>query len=99
MRRRYLVTLPMLILALGFLSACRPADTGPSGAGEQARITLPEPRRDSGVSVEEALWKRRSIRDYTGEALTLQEVSQLLWAVQGITDTTGKRTAPSAGAL
>lgn len=31
--------------------------------------------------------------------LTLAEVSQLLWATQGITDPEGKRTAPSAGAL
>ena len=91
--------MPMLILALGFLSACRPADTGPSGAEEYARIVLPEPRRDSGVSVEEALLKRRSVRDYTGEALNMQEVSQLLWAAQGITDSAGKRAAPSAGAL
>lgn len=31
--------------------------------------------------------------------LTLAEVSQLLWAAQGITGPGGKRTAPSAGAL
>ena len=62
-------------------------------------IKLPEPRYRSDVSVEEALLKRRSIRDYTGEPLTLQEVSQLLWAAQGITDPRGFRTAPSAGAL
>lgn len=62
-------------------------------------IRLPEPSYWSDVSVEEALSKRRSIRDYTDEALTLQEVSQLLWAAQGITDPRGFRTAPSAGAL
>lgn len=62
-------------------------------------IRLPEPSYWSDVSVEETFSKRRSIRDYTGEALTLQEVSQLLWAAQGITDPRGFRTAPSAGAL
>jgi len=67
-----------------------------TGVGE---IKLPEPRYRSDVSLEEALLKRRSIRDYTGEPLTLQEVSQLLWAAQGITDPRGFRTAPSAGAL
>lgn len=90
---------PMLILALSFLFACRPADTGPSPAEDNARIVLPEPRYDSDISVEEALLKRRSVRDYSGKALTLQEVSQLLWAAQGITDPWGLRTAPSAGAL
>lgn len=63
------------------------------------KLELPEPRRDSSVSIEETLLKRRSIREYSGEPLTLQEVSQLLWAAQGITDPGGLRTAPSAGAL
>ncbi len=63
------------------------------------RIKLPEPRYESETSVEEALSKRRSIRDYSGENLTLDEVSQLLWAAQGITAPWGGRTAPSAGAL
>jgi len=65
----------------------------------ELKVELPEPRYDSEVSVEEALLKRRSIREYTGEPLTLKEVSQLLWAAQGITDPKGFRTAPSAGAL
>lgn len=89
----------ILILALNFSAACKPLDTEPLPAEDNARITLPEPRYDSDVSLEEALLKRRSVRDYSDEALTLQEVSQLLWAAQGITDPSGKRTAPSAGAL
>ncbi len=63
------------------------------------RLKLPEPRYDGDVSVEEALLKRRSVREYATGYLTLQEVSQLLWAAQGITDPRGLRTAPSAGAL
>jgi len=63
------------------------------------RIKLPEPIYKSNVSVEEALSKRRSIRTYSGEYLTIEEVSQLLWAAQGITSPRGGRTAPSAGAL
>ena len=63
-------------------------------------IKLPEPRYDSETSIEEALLKRRSIRTYKNESLTIAEVSQLLWASQGITDLEmGFRTAPSAGAL
>jgi len=63
------------------------------------RTRLPEPRYDSDISLEESLLKRRSVRDYSGEPLSLGEVSQLLWAAQGITAQWGGRTAPSAGAL
>ncbi len=62
-------------------------------------VELPEPRHDSEFSLERAISKRRSIRAYQDEPLTLSEVSQLLWAAQGITDPRGFRTAPSAGAL
>lgn len=56
-------------------------------------------RRTTGfVSVEEALAKRRSIREYADEPLTIDRVMQLLWAAQGITNEEhGFRTAPSAG--
>ena len=62
-------------------------------------IGLPEPQYDGEVSLEQSLLQRRSIRSYTGQPLTLQAISQLLWAAQGISDATGLRTAPSAGAL
>jgi len=60
---------------------------------------LPEPRLKSEVSLEETLFKRRSVREYAKLPLTLEDVSQLLWATQGITTEWGGRTAPSAGAL
>ena len=69
---------------------------------DEGIIQLPELRFDSDVSIEQALFNRRSVRRYTDEALTLQEVSQLLWAAQGITvrpDRRRGRIAPSAGAL
>ena len=62
-------------------------------------IKLPAPEYASKLSIEEALLKRRSVRDYKDQPLELAEVSQLLWAAQGITDQRGLRTAPSAGAL
>ncbi len=63
-------------------------------------IQLPAPNYKSNTSVEEALQKRRSVREYSKEPLSLFEISQILWAAQGITDNTyGLRTAPSAGAL
>jgi len=62
-------------------------------------IKLPEPRIDSHFSLEQSLARRRSIRHVTHTPLKLSEVSQLLWAAQGITHPAGYRTAPSAGAL
>jgi len=50
------------------------------------------------VSLEETLTARRSVRNYKNEPLTLQEVSQLLWACDGKTAEWGGRTSPSAGA-
>jgi len=63
------------------------------------RIVLPPPKTDGATSVERALRERRSIRDFNRQALSVAEVSQLLWAAQGITASGGRRTAPSAGAL
>lgn len=65
----------------------------------QEFVPLPSPKRSGGLSVEETLQKRRSVRKYGKEPLTLGEVAQLLWAAQGQTGRDGHRTAPSAGAL
>jgi SagB-type dehydrogenase family enzyme len=94
--QRYLATLAIL-LALG---GCPQPATTPAPSQEQAEvIKLPEPQYDSEVPLEQSLLERRSVRSYTGQPLTLQEISQLLWAAQGVTDPGGYRTAPSAGAL
>ena len=97
--KRWVAILSLLILTVNLVTAFKPSEIEAPIVENNARITLPEPRYDSDVSLEETLLKRRSVRDYSDEALTLQEVSQLLWAAQGITDPSGKRTAPSAGAL
>ena len=62
-------------------------------------VEPPDPETTGLMSVEEAILRRRSIRSYTQKPLSLQDISQLLWAAQGITDPAGKfRAAPSAGA-
>lgn len=67
-----------------------------------AHIALPDPQTENGAPIWETVRSRRSQRRFTGEPLTLPELSQMLWATQGLT---GKmpgfelRAAPSAGAL
>ncbi|MDR2833136.1 MAG: SagB/ThcOx family dehydrogenase [Streptococcaceae bacterium] len=60
---------------------------------------LPQPQKIGRISVEEALTNRRSKRNFTDEALSQNELSQILWAAYGVTNERGFRTTPSAGAL
>ena len=62
-------------------------------------INLPAPDYESRFALNTALQLRRSLRDFKDTPLTLSQVGQLLWAVQGMTSLGGGRTAPSAGAL
>jgi SagB-type dehydrogenase family enzyme len=61
-------------------------------------IALPEPNKKGAVSLEEALNARRSVRQFSSQLLTPSQISQLLWAAQGLTNAMGLRTVPSAGA-
>jgi SagB-type dehydrogenase family enzyme len=91
--------LVLLTLFCGCAPSANTVAPTPPPEQEGVIIELPEPRYDSDVSIEQSLLRRRSIRSYTSESLTLQELAQLLWAAQGVTDPRGFRTAPSAGAL
>lgn len=62
-------------------------------------IQLPRPSRSGVVSLEEALAQRGSVREFSSGLLTHRQLSQLLWAVQGINRPEGYRNAPSSGAL
>jgi len=63
-------------------------------------IPLPEPKIIGKMSVEEAIFRRRSERSFQPQELSMEQISQLLWAGQGITEKSwGFRAAPSAGAL
>jgi SagB-type dehydrogenase family enzyme len=61
-------------------------------------IKLPPPDTVGQVTVEQALWHRRSVRAFADESLSLKQVGQLLWAAQGLNAGSKRRTAPSAGA-
>lgn len=87
------------ILLGNILFACTSDKQPVAAINQDAVIVLPTPRYDGETSLEQALLERRSIRNYAKAPLALAEVSQLLWAAQGITSPNGGRTAPSAGAL
>lgn len=63
-------------------------------------IRLPEPKLNGSFSLEQIISARRSVREFTDEQLKINQISQLCFAAQGITDKEKKlRSAPSAGAI
>ena len=65
-------------------------------------ISLPKPKLDSGTSVEQDIFGRKSIRNFSDGALNMEQVAQLLWSAGGATvdGMTGPtRAYPSAGAI
>ena len=68
-------------------------------AQSSTHIVLPSPVLKGKQSLEAVLQSRRSVREYPDTAVSLLQIGQLLWAAQGITHSSGYRTAPSAGAL
>ena len=66
---------------------------------QSSPIHLPPPSQKGSMSLEEAISRRRSIRHFTSKSVSRSQLSQILWATQGITDTSsGDRAVPSAGA-
>jgi SagB-type dehydrogenase family enzyme len=97
MKRLY----PIILIAAAIIGAAVISNQSISGSDQPSKSTieLPKPKYDSNISIEKALFERRSTREYKDQPLNLTDLSQLLWAAQGITDPSGLRTAPSAGAL
>ena len=90
------IAVVVLTVVLGLLGG---GDASMASEEAGAAVQLPEPRQEGAISVEQALARRRSVRDFRATPLPLASVGQLLWAAQGITNPRGDRTAPSAGAL
>ncbi|TKJ29717.1 nitroreductase [bacterium (candidate division B38) B3_B38] len=87
----------LLLIPGSFTLACRQEEKAQQPAAE---IKLPPPSLTGKVSVEEAIKARRTIRSFQPQPLTLSQVSQLLWAAQGITGGRDNlRAVASAGAL
>jgi SagB-type dehydrogenase family enzyme len=97
----------LLALIAGCGRATRPTGEEPAvglpaldpATVEEGATVLPPPKTRGEISLEETLARRRSVRAYTDEGLSWEEIGQLLWAAQGVTRDWGARTAPSAGAL
>ena len=86
MFKRPLLLILLILMLFGTVSA-------------KETIKLPMPKTIGEMSLEEALYHRRSERAYVPGFLGDVQISQLLWATQGITEPTWQfRTAPSAGA-
>lgn len=84
----------------------------PVSAQESPMIPLPAAESADGMPLTKALASRRSVRAFTEAPIRLPDLTQMLWAAQGVTQTAptpagwkwgewqgGLRTAPSAGAL
>ena len=86
---------------LGIILACSVAlclGQRRSRTGQQKIIQLTDPNLAGTVSFEQALAKRRSVRQFSSELLKRTQIGQLAWAGQGITDRQRNlRAAPSAG--
>ena len=63
---------------------------------EAQDIKLPAPKTKGGMPLMEALQKRVTSREFSDKMLSDQQLSDLLWAANGINRDNGKRTAPSA---
>jgi nitroreductase len=86
MKRTSILIVAVCIFALGSGSAQEPKP-----------IQLPPPQTDIGKPLMQALKLRQSSRSFDSKPLPLQELSNLLWAANGINrPESGKRTAPSA---
>ena len=66
------------------------------GAETTNVVKLPAPRTEGGMPLMQALKERKSGRDYSQKELSLQTLSDLLWAGFGVSRADGRRTAPSA---
>lgn len=103
-RRRFLqwsggavvaATVPTGLLA----TACTTSQPGARPSPSGPALPLPVPRPAGRLTLEEVLATRQSVRDFTDEPVTRDEIGQLLWSAQGVTRPNGHRTTPSAGAL
>jgi len=92
----------MLVLVVGAIAAACQAPANVEIKVPEVVVALPSPRHTGEMTVEQAIFGRRSVRRFTERPLSLAEVSQLLWAAGGKTvDALSgpTRAFPSAGGI
>ena len=82
---------PLALLALTLLCCPCPAQTA-----AVKTVPLPKPETDGGKPLMQVLRERKSTRSYSAQKLSMQTLSNMLWAAFGINRPDGRRTAPSA---
>ena len=68
-------------------------------SSQPAPIYLPSPSQKGGMSLEEAIARRRSVRDFALQPISQMQLSQILWSRVQLIPGGDIRTAPSAGAI
>ncbi|MCP4349781.1 MAG: SagB/ThcOx family dehydrogenase [Desulfobacterales bacterium] len=100
-RRELIAKIARSLAVIPFSSIFFPGQ-GKSGKlkNKGEKMNLPKPVTDGNISLEQTIKNRRTIRSFESKPLKIEQLSQLLWAAQGITEDRGfKRAAPSGGAL
>ena len=91
---RHSLSMLLSLAALALVPAC-PAVV--NAAEPTVRMELPTPNKTGGMPLMQALSGRHSTKtNYSGAALSLQQLSDLLWATWGVNREDGRRTAPTA---
>ena len=92
----------VILLAVLVSSGCPGNTREQEGKGMNTAVSLPSPRTRGELSVEEAINRRHSVRNFKDEPLELGYISQILWAAGGSridAVSSATRTYPSAGGI
>lgn len=87
------------VMAIGFYAAPLSPELGSDlamAAENENVITLPEPDKSGGAPLMKALADRKTTRSFSNKEVSMQDVSNLLWAAWGINRDDGKHTTPTA---
>ena len=104
MRKNIINMAAIGVFALALTACGNAASNQPEAKAEKAATEIPadsiikllEPDKTLDVSLMQALSDRASQREFSNKQLSLEELSSLLWAANGVNREDGKRTAPSA---